>query len=173
MLNRDVQKGMISVIAIVMFLSIFSCINLNSVDTVEAATTNYNTIEYNKAVNLDANIAYPETNAFWSAPYFSEGATLISSATASAYAKKDVKLVREAKTERGIYYQVKLGGKIIGWLDKRAFKFYEMPSTDIAYSRTGKITNTTGHSVWTQPCGQINSTLKGPASDYLNKEITI
>ncbi|EAG7341848.1 autolysin, partial [Listeria monocytogenes] len=25
---------------------------------------------------------------------------------------------REAKTERGIYYQVKLGDKIIGWLDK-------------------------------------------------------
>lgn len=48
-----------------------------------------------------------------------------------------------------------------------------MPSTDIAYSRTGKITNTSGHAVWTQPCGQINSTLKGPASDYLNKEITI
>ncbi|EAC5252834.1 autolysin, partial [Listeria monocytogenes] len=48
----------------------------------------------------------------WSAPYYSEGSTFISSATAPSYAK------REAKTERGIYYQVKLGDKIIGWLDK-------------------------------------------------------
>ncbi|WP_261798698.1 GW dipeptide domain-containing protein, partial [Listeria monocytogenes] len=30
----------------------------------------------------------------------------MSSATAPSYAKKDVKLIREAKTERGIYYQV-------------------------------------------------------------------
>ncbi|HEM2424289.1 TPA: GW domain-containing glycosaminoglycan-binding protein [Listeria monocytogenes] len=112
MLKRNVQKGMISLIANMMFLSMFSFTNLNSIKTVEAATTAYNTIEYNKSVNLDANIAYPETNAFWSAPYYSEGSTFISSATAPSYAK------REAKTERGIYYQVKLGDKIIGWLDK-------------------------------------------------------
>ncbi|HAO5825434.1 TPA: GW domain-containing glycosaminoglycan-binding protein, partial [Listeria monocytogenes] len=40
---------------------------------------------------------------------------------ATSYANKTVQLVKEAKTTRSAYYQMSINGKVIGWVDKRAF----------------------------------------------------
>ncbi len=139
----------------------------------KATAASFDTIEYNKVVDLDANIAYPETNSFWSQPYYSSGSSFISSATTTAYAKKDVKLVREAKTARGIYYQVKLDGKMIGWLDKRAFKFYSNIKSEETINRPAIITTVSGHAVWSKPYELVGTSRVNVASAYQNNQVQL
>ncbi|EUJ27467.1 N-acetylmuramoyl-L-alanine amidase, family 4 [Listeria floridensis FSL S10-1187] len=137
----------------------------------EKAFKMYDTVEYNKAVNLDAKITKPTSNAFWSAPYYSSGSKWVTSA--STYANRDVKLIREAKTKRGTYYQVQIDGKIIGWLDKRAFKFYNQLSSNVVYSYPAIITTTAGHAIWSAPYEIVGTTLVGQAAPYHNKQVQL
>ncbi|EFR91180.1 N-acetylmuramoyl-L-alanine amidase family 4, partial [Listeria innocua FSL S4-378] len=61
----------------------------------------------------------PTGNGIWSAPYRVIGVKNVGQAT--SYANKTVQLVREAKTTRATYYQMSVDGKLIGWIDQRAF----------------------------------------------------
>ncbi|MGJ8729831.1 GW domain-containing glycosaminoglycan-binding protein [Listeria aquatica] len=131
----------------------------------------YDAVEYNKAVNLDAKIVNTTGNAFWTAPYFSTGSKLVTSA--STYAGKDVKLLREAKTVRGTYYQVQIDGKMIGWLDKKAFKFYSTIKSEEVVNRPAVISTVAGHAVWSKPYEVVGTTRVNAASVYQNNQVQL
>ncbi|MBC1489264.1 GW domain-containing glycosaminoglycan-binding protein [Listeria sp. FSL L7-1485] len=131
----------------------------------------YDSVTYNKAVNMEAVIENVEGNAIWTAPYKSVGVKLITSA--GTYKNKTVKLTREAQTSRGTYYEFSYNGKVIGWLDKKAFKFYSTLEYDQAYVRDAMITNVSGHTVWSLPYQLYGIKSVGSASNYANKQAKI
>ncbi|MBK2004291.1 GW domain-containing glycosaminoglycan-binding protein [Listeria ivanovii subsp. londoniensis] len=135
------------------------------------AITLYDVEEYNKAVSLDGTIKNVKGNAIWTAPYRTVGTKLVG--PAETYLNKDVQIIREAKTPRGNYYQFKSGGKVIGWLDKKAFKFYSTLEYDQAYVRDAMITNVSGHTVWSLPYQLYGIKSVGSASNYANKQAKI
>lgn len=79
----------------------------------------YWTIDYNKAVSLNARVTTTQGHTVWTEPYNTSSTSKIVG-PASNYAGKTIKLVREVKTNNIIYYQFSLDGKVIGWIDKRA-----------------------------------------------------
>ncbi|PCV04498.1 N-acetylmuramoyl-L-alanine amidase, partial [Listeria monocytogenes] len=79
----------------------------------------YDSIEYNKAINMTGLLSNAPGNGIWTEPYRVIGTKNVGQAT--AYANKTVQLIREAKTTRATYYQMSVNGKIVGWVDKRAF----------------------------------------------------
>ncbi|WP_207578026.1 GW domain-containing glycosaminoglycan-binding protein [Listeria seeligeri] len=131
----------------------------------------YDNIIYNKAVNMEAVIENVNGNSVWTAPYKSLGVKGIT--PASTYKDKTVELVREAQTSRGTYYQFSYNGKVVGWLDKKAFKFYNNLEYDVAYSRDAIITNVTGNTVWTLPYQIYGTKAVNPASQYKNEQVRI
>ncbi|HAO6469359.1 TPA: GW domain-containing glycosaminoglycan-binding protein, partial [Listeria monocytogenes] len=131
----------------------------------------YDNILYNKAVNMEAVIENVDGNAVWSAPYKSKGVQGIT--VASTYKNKTVKLTREAQTNRGTYYEFSYNGKVIGWLDKKAFKFYNTLEYDEVYNRDAIITNVTGNTVWTLPYEIYGTKAVNPAATYKNQQARI
>ncbi|HAC1912505.1 TPA_asm: GW domain-containing glycosaminoglycan-binding protein, partial [Listeria monocytogenes] len=131
----------------------------------------YDNILYNKAVNMEAVVENVDGNAVWSAPYKSKGVQGIT--VASTYKNKTVKLTREAQTNRGTYYEFSYNGKVIGWLDKKAFKFYNTLEYDEVYNRDAIITNVTGNTVWTLPYEIYGTKAVNPAATYKNQQARI
>nr|WP_233230925.1 GW domain-containing glycosaminoglycan-binding protein [Listeria weihenstephanensis] len=131
----------------------------------------YDKILTNIKIDKEATIENVTANSIWSHPYFSVGTKYI--AGASAYQNKTVKLIREAKTAKGTYYQFSIDGKVIGWLDQKAFKFYNKLESDIVFKASGKITNVTGNAVWSKPYQLQGTTLVSAASVYQNKQVSI
>lgn len=41
--------------------------------------------------------------------------------TGAKYNNKKVKVIKQAKTARGTWYQFQVNGKTVGWMDYRAF----------------------------------------------------
>ncbi|WP_240419959.1 GW domain-containing glycosaminoglycan-binding protein, partial [Listeria monocytogenes] len=76
-----------------------------------------------KTVAIEAVVKNVKGNAVWTEPYRTVGTKLIG--PAETYLNKEVEVVREAKTPKGTYYQFKSGGKVFGWLDKKAFAVYD------------------------------------------------
>ncbi|MCY7430032.1 GW domain-containing glycosaminoglycan-binding protein, partial [Listeria monocytogenes ATCC 19115] len=98
---------------------------------------------------LDAVVENVTGHAVWTAPYQSKGVKLVTSA--ATYKGKATKITREEQTSRGTYYEFSVNGKVIGWLDKKAFDVYDNINYNKAVNLDAVVENVTGNAVWTAP----------------------
>lgn len=131
----------------------------------------YDNINYNKAVNLDAVVENVTGNTIWTAPYKSKGVKLVTSA--KTYKGKSAKITREAQTSRGTYYEFSVNGKVIGWLDKKAFDVYDSIEYNKLINKTGLLSNAPGNGIWTEPYRVIGTKNVGQATAYANKTVQL
>ncbi|WP_141009403.1 GW domain-containing glycosaminoglycan-binding protein, partial [Listeria monocytogenes] len=90
------------------------------------ALTIYDSVNYDKVNVGRAKITSPVSNGIWSKPYNVYGREFVTNAT--TYAQQEIKLLREAQTAKGTYYQFSINNKTIGWIDKRALTIYPYDS---------------------------------------------
>ncbi|MBC1567446.1 GW domain-containing glycosaminoglycan-binding protein [Listeria sp. FSL L7-1425] len=131
----------------------------------------YDNVIYNKAVNLDAVVENVTGNAVWTTPYKSKGVKLVTSA--ATYEGETAKITREAQTSRGTYYEFSVDGKVIGWLDKKAFDVYDSIEYNKAINMTGLLSNAPGNGIWTEPYRVIGTKNIGQATTYENKTVQL
>ncbi|MBC1546103.1 GW domain-containing glycosaminoglycan-binding protein [Listeria sp. FSL L7-1435] len=131
----------------------------------------YDNVIYNKAVNLDAVVENVTGNAVWTTPYKSKGVKLVTSA--ATYEGETAKITREAQTSRGTYYEFSVDGKVIGWLDKKAFDVYDSIEYNKAINMTGLLSNAPGNGIWTEPYRVIGTKNIGQATAYANKTVQL
>ncbi|MBF2673794.1 GW domain-containing glycosaminoglycan-binding protein [Listeria marthii] len=131
----------------------------------------YDNVIYNKAVNLDAIVENVTGNAVWTTPYKSKGVKLVTAA--ATYEGETAKITREAQTSRGTYYEFSVDGKVIGWLDKKAFDVYDSVEYNKAINMTGLLSNAPGNGIWTEPYRVIGTKNIGQATAYANKTVQL
>ncbi|MBC2121857.1 GW domain-containing glycosaminoglycan-binding protein [Listeria marthii] len=131
----------------------------------------YDNVIYNKAVNLDAVVENVTGNAVWTTPYKSKGVKLVTAA--ATYEGETAKITREAQTSRGTYYEFSVDGKVIGWLDKKAFDVYDSVEYNKAINMTGLLSNAPGNGIWTEPYRVIGTKNIGQATAYANKTVQL
>ncbi|MBF2535151.1 GW domain-containing glycosaminoglycan-binding protein [Listeria marthii] len=131
----------------------------------------YDNVIYNKAVNLDAVVENVTGNAVWTTPYKSKGVKLVTAA--ATYEGETAKITREAQTSRGTYYEFSVDGKLIGWLDKKAFDVYDSVEYNKAINMTGLLSNAPGNGIWTEPYRVIGTKNIGQATAYANKTVQL
>ncbi|MBC6153490.1 GW domain-containing glycosaminoglycan-binding protein, partial [Listeria booriae] len=133
----------------------------------------YDKVNYDKSYVGRAKISSPTSNGIWSKPYNIYGREFVANAT--TYAQQEIKLLREAQTAKGTYYQFSINNKIIGWIDKRALTIY--PYDSIISSKNvnlaGQITNPTGNGIWSKAYKLEGTTSVAPASKYANQDVNI
>ncbi|MDS9999492.1 GW domain-containing glycosaminoglycan-binding protein [Listeria cossartiae subsp. cayugensis] len=131
----------------------------------------YDNVIYNKAVNLDAVVENVTGNAVWTTPYKSKGVKLVTAA--ATYEGETAKITREAQTSRGTYYEFSVDGKVIGWLDQKAFDVYDSVEYNKAINMTGLLSNAPGNGIWTEPYRVIGTKNIGQATAYANKTVQL
>ncbi|MBF2398190.1 GW domain-containing glycosaminoglycan-binding protein [Listeria marthii] len=131
----------------------------------------YDNVIYNKAVNIDAVVENVTGNAVWTTPYKSKGVKLVTAA--ATYEGETAKITREAQTSRGTYYEFSVDGKLIGWLDKKAFDVYDSVEYNKAINMTGLLSNAPGNGIWTEPYRVIGTKNIGQATAYANKTVQL
>jgi GH25 family lysozyme M1 (1,4-beta-N-acetylmuramidase) len=108
---------------------------------------NYDTIEYEKAVNFKAKIQTKQNHGIYGKIYYTEGNNP-RLASSPAYEGKDVEVVKEAKTVKAAWYQFKLDGKVIGWMDAKGFDKYDAIEYEKAVSFKAKIQTAQNHGIY-------------------------
>ncbi|MDT0016357.1 GW domain-containing glycosaminoglycan-binding protein [Listeria swaminathanii] len=131
----------------------------------------YDNVIYNKAVNMDAVVENVTGNAVWTTPYKSKGVKLVTAA--ATYEGETAKITREAQTSRGTYYEFSVDGKVIGWLDQKAFDVYDSIEYNKAINMTGLLSNAPGNGIWTEPYRVIGTQNIGQATAYANKTVQL
>ncbi|HDT9826813.1 TPA: GW domain-containing glycosaminoglycan-binding protein [Listeria monocytogenes] len=94
----------------------------------KAMQVNYEKIEYDKAITAYSRVKTATGNSVWTKPNKTEGAKLVN--PLSSYSGKNLRIIREAKTSSGIWYQFSVGGKTIGWVDTKALTTFYTPSME-------------------------------------------
>lgn len=119
------------------------------------------------AATTYANVKTAAGNTVWSAPFNTAGANEVN--PLSAYTGKNVKLLREAKTQSGTWYQFSIDGKIIGWVENKAVTAFYTPSMEQTANLT-RYVNVPTESVYYFPV--IDSSVrKGTLASYTNKPL--
>ncbi|WP_052010598.1 GW domain-containing glycosaminoglycan-binding protein [Listeria ivanovii] len=85
--------------------------------------TNVTTVLYNKPMTAYAKVKLAKGKKVWSNPYNTSGYKVVGAL--SRFTGKDLRILREAQTGNGLYYQVRVGNKTIGWVEaKNVAVFY-------------------------------------------------
>ncbi|RAM11762.1 N-acetylmuramoyl-L-alanine amidase, partial [Listeria ivanovii] len=103
-------------------------VRLQGVGWVKA--TNVSALRYDKVFYNKAVIAYAKvkTPMVWSTPYRTAGYKAVGPLL--HYTSKNLRILREAKTRSGVYYQVRVGKKTIGWLEAKNLAVFYKPSME-------------------------------------------
>ncbi|MBK2002597.1 GW domain-containing glycosaminoglycan-binding protein [Listeria ivanovii subsp. londoniensis] len=85
--------------------------------------TNVTTVLYNKPMTAYAKVKLAKGKKVWSNPYNTIGYKVVGAL--SRFTGKDLRILREAQTGNGLYYQVRVSNKTIGWVEaKNVAVFY-------------------------------------------------
>ncbi|CAM4111853.1 GW domain-containing glycosaminoglycan-binding protein [Listeria booriae] len=134
-------------------------------------TTVYDQVEYNKAmaVTTYANVKTTTGNNVWTVPNGTLGAKVVN--PLSNYNGKNLKLIREMKTSKGLWYQFAIDGKTIGWVDSKAITITYTPSMEKSANLTRYVSVPT-ESVYYFPVVDA-SMRRGNLSAYTNKPLKV
>ncbi|EOT74145.1 hypothetical protein I586_01143 [Enterococcus moraviensis ATCC BAA-383] len=107
----------------------------------------YDAIEYEKAVNFKAKVSSNQNHGIYNKIYYTEGNNprLASSPT---YAGKDVEIIKEAKTVKATWYQFKVDGEVIGWMDAKGFDKYDAIEYEKAVNFKAKVSSNQNHGIY-------------------------
>ncbi|MBC1729444.1 GW domain-containing glycosaminoglycan-binding protein [Listeria seeligeri] len=145
--------------------------DLGWVKAANLSSTKYETIEYDKAITAYSRVKTASGNYVWTNPGKTEGAKQVSAL--SAYSGKNLRILREAKTASGVWYQFSVDGKTIGWVDTKALTTFYTPSmeknlTATRYVAPGKETQ---HYYGLPVVDTAND--RGPLSKFMGKTLTV
>ncbi|MCO7177118.1 GW domain-containing glycosaminoglycan-binding protein [Sporolactobacillus kofuensis] len=130
-----------------------------------------NQVLYNKTVDYTGQIVAKDNDGVWSDPYLGDGSSYLTSG--KQFSGQEVKIVREAQTEYGIYYQFEANGKIIGWLDKNAFGSISQVVYNKTVDYTGQITAKSNDGIWNNPyLGSLTSYV-AQGTQYNGRQVKI
>ncbi|RYL93949.1 GW domain-containing glycosaminoglycan-binding protein [Sporolactobacillus sp. THM19-2] len=127
---------------------------------------------YNKEVFYSAKMSPKSWDGVWSAPYRTPGAAWRGSA--SKYSGRIVDITREARTNHGIYYQFRINGRVIGWVDKTAFQSVKNGQVyNKEVSLAGILKPRSWDGIWSAPYPLPGASWSGFASKYNGKQLDI
>ncbi|EUJ27694.1 GW domain-containing glycosaminoglycan-binding protein [Listeria grayi] len=84
----------------------------------------YEPVAYNKTVSKDGGVKARSQDRIYSDVYKTTGKAK-DLGKLSAYNNKNIKIIREAKGKTTVWYQFKVGNKVIGWANKAGFQTYD------------------------------------------------
>ncbi|WP_262490062.1 GW domain-containing glycosaminoglycan-binding protein, partial [Listeria monocytogenes] len=85
-------------------------------------------IESNQVITAYSRVKTINNMSVWTQPEKTNGANKVDAL--SFYAGKNLRILREAKTISGTYYQFSIDGKTIGWIDSKALDTFYTPSME-------------------------------------------
>ncbi|MBC1935755.1 GW domain-containing glycosaminoglycan-binding protein [Listeria grandensis] len=134
-------------------------------------TTVYDQIEYDKVMGATtyASVKTAAGNNVWTVPNGTLGASVVN--PLSSYTGKNLKLIREAKTKKGIWYQFAIDGRTIGWVDSKAVSIFYTPSMEQT-ANLPRYVALPNDSIYYFPVVD-SSTRKGDLKKYLNIKLTV
>ncbi|WP_185599434.1 GW domain-containing glycosaminoglycan-binding protein [Listeria booriae] len=134
-------------------------------------TTAYDQIQYDKAMAATtyANVKTATGNNVWTVPNGTLGAKVVN--PLSSYTGKNLKLLREMKTTKGIWYQFAIDGRTIGWVDSKAVNIFYTPSME-STANLPRYVALPKDSIYYFPVADT-STRRGDLTKYLNIKLTV
>ncbi|MBC9825904.1 GW dipeptide domain-containing protein [Carnobacterium inhibens] len=134
----------------------------------KSGITIYDIILSEKTTNYTAKINR-KTDTINTKPYGTKGYE--TKAKSSEYYGKDVKIIKEAVTERATWALITLNGKELGWIDKEGLDIEKITSTkDVSYTKY--ITRKTD-SIGSEPYGTEGYKTKAYSSEYYGKKVNV
>ncbi|MBC1499650.1 GW domain-containing glycosaminoglycan-binding protein [Listeria weihenstephanensis] len=134
-------------------------------------TTVFDQIIYDKTMSATtyASVKTAAGNNVWTVPNGTYGAKVVN--PLSSYNGKNLKLIREAKTSKGIWYQFAIDGKTIGWVDSKAVSIFYTPSME-STANLPRYVALPKDSIYYFPVVD-SSTRRGDLTKYLNIKLTV
>ncbi|MBC1921011.1 GW domain-containing glycosaminoglycan-binding protein [Listeria grayi] len=133
----------------------------------------YEPVAYNKTVSKDGGVKARSQDRIYSDVYKTTGKAK-DLGKLSAYNNKNIKIIREAKGKTTVWYQFKVGNKVIGWANKAGFQTYDKLIYNKKVNRTGKVVNTSKYYFYNKIYGTALNTKKmNNAKKYANKKVTV
>lgn len=110
-------------------------------------TTPYDAIKEKKSVHLDGKVKTGTTyNSYTDAYHTHSGIKKV--ANQQKYQGKEVRILKAVETARSKYLQFSYQGKVMGWMDKRAFSLYEIGSNVKALNLDAKLIHGETQGLW-------------------------
>ncbi|MBA3926157.1 GW domain-containing glycosaminoglycan-binding protein [Listeria rustica] len=134
-------------------------------------TTAFDQIVYDKVMGATtyASVKTATGNNVWTVPNGTLGAKVVN--PLSSYTGKNLKLIREAKTSKGIWYQFAIDGRTIGWVDSKAVSIFYTPSMEQT-ANLPRYVALPKDSIYYFPV--VDSSMrKGDLTRYLNLKLTV
>ncbi|WP_339099068.1 hypothetical protein A5821_001487 [Enterococcus sp. 7F3_DIV0205] len=133
----------------------------------------YDEIEYEKAVSVKGKVATGQNHGIYNKIYYTEGNNPRVGSSPS-YAGKDVEIIKEAKTSKATWYQFKLDGKVMGWMDAKGFDHYDSIEYEKAVAFKGKVATGQNHGIYNKIYyTEGNNPRVGSSPSYAGKDVEI
>ncbi|GEB77511.1 GW domain-containing glycosaminoglycan-binding protein [Sporolactobacillus inulinus] len=118
----------------------------------------------NKEVSFSGQIHAGSSDGIWTDPYMGMRTHYVTSG--SLYDGQRVQVVREAQTNYGTYYQFKENDKVIGWLDKKAFRAIGQINYNNDVHLSGQIHASDQAGIWSEPYQGDGTPYVAPGTRY-------
>lgn len=133
----------------------------------------YDSIVYNKAISKTGGIKARKTDIIYTAVY-NTSPEVKKVSSLSTYNNKNVTIVREAKANSTIWYQFKIGNKLVGWTKSGGIKVYDKLIYNKQVSRKGKVANPKKYYFYNKIYGTaLDITKQTSAKKKANQKVTI
>ncbi|HAB8925541.1 TPA_asm: GW domain-containing glycosaminoglycan-binding protein [Listeria monocytogenes] len=106
----------------------------------------YDKIQSQSNVNWNRTILNADKHGVYSGVYNTSSSSMNKLSTGAKYNNKKVKVIKQAKTARGTWYQFQVNGKTVGWMDYRAF--FDTITSQKTMNKTVTVGNATNHGVF-------------------------
>ncbi|MBC1421761.1 GW domain-containing glycosaminoglycan-binding protein [Listeria seeligeri] len=106
----------------------------------------YDTIKSQSNVNWNRTILNADKHGVYSGVYNTSASSMNKLSTGAKYNNKKVKVIKQAQTARGTWYQFQVNGKTVGWMDYRAF--FDTITSQKTMNKTVTVGNATNHGVF-------------------------
>lgn len=113
-------------------------------------------------------VAWTTGNSIWTLPYGVAGASYVGST--NDYVGRDIQLVQKMTVNNVVWYQFRIDGRVIGWLDSRALSNLK----NIQVMNQAAVMGATGvNDVWSMPYGVSGANYLGSTDLYAYRDIQL
>ncbi|ENQ3105879.1 GW domain-containing glycosaminoglycan-binding protein [Bacillus cereus] len=113
-------------------------------------------------------VAWTTGNSIWTLPYGLAGANYVGST--NDYVGRDIQLVQKMTVNNVVWYQFRIDGQVIGWLDSRALSGLQNVQT---MNQTAVMGATGTNGVWSMPYGVAGANYVGSTDLYTYRDIQL
>lgn len=136
----------------------------------------FDNIEYNRVFEKNAELLSGTSGDLITKNIYNTEPNEVYLGNGQDYAGQKVQILREAKTAHASWYQFSINGKVIGWMNQRAFKLYDdlISQTDVNENWVVNPTKSSGLKIYSE-IPNIGKGEKEVAtlSTYVNRRLTV